>query len=81
MVMAWGHMLSIQPLERLGVKVSHAGGQLCLCDQTSIKTLDTKTWVFPCLTTPHAYSHTVLLREASTGYTAHLGADTWQFCT
>lgn len=48
LTMLCGHMTSAQSLEGLEIKVSCTSGQPCLCDQVSIKTLDTKTWVsFP----------------------------------
>lgn len=75
MVRAWGCIVSTQPLERLETKVSHAGGQPCLCDQTLVRTLDTKTWVCPCLTILHAYCYILLLGEARTIYTTLLGED------
>lgn len=40
-----GPMVSAQPPEGLKAEVSHTGCQSCLCDQVSVKTLDTKAQV------------------------------------
>ena len=38
-----GHMASSWPLEGVKTKITHMGGQTCLCDQA--QTLNTKAWI------------------------------------
>lgn len=73
------HNIQLNPLEGLETKVCHTDGQLWICGQFLIKTLNAKAWVIFSGWQYSAYFHTLCLGKINSLHTAPVGEDNLKF--